>query len=379
MLSERRVAIIGAGVIGASIADALACRGVRVTMFDMRAPGAGASQASAGVLAPFIEAKPGSPLLALGVRSLAMWDGFMAGVRQRAPGSEVEYARTGTLDVALSAGERAHLKTAAVWLASEGVAHEWLEGQALTTRAPAVSSAAAGALCIPDHRIVNVTALVRALVHAARLSGVVCVTPTEILQVDQAKDTVEVRIGDERHLFDDVVIAAGSWTRRVRVSGAPVFPVRPIRGQLLHLRWSDGPRPAHSIWGSRCYTVPWSDGSVLVGATVEDVGFDERSTVAGVRELLDAVSDLLPSAAHASLEAVRVGLRPATLDHLPLLGPLTSHPRVVLAAGHYRNGILLAPLTADIVSRLMLEGERDPALEVTKPERFEAGPRYSAI
>ena len=143
MLSERRVAIIGAGVIGASIADALACRGVRVTMFDMRAPGAGASQASAGVLAPFIEAKPGSPLLALGVRSLAIWDGFMAGVRQRAPGSEVEYARTGTLDVALSAGERAHLKTAAVWLASEGVAHEWLEGQALTTRAPAVSSAAA--------------------------------------------------------------------------------------------------------------------------------------------------------------------------------------------------------------------------------------------
>jgi glycine oxidase len=372
VLSERRVAIIGAGIIGASIADALASRGARVTMFDMRAPGAGASQASAGVLAPFIEAKPGSPLLALGARSLAMWDAFMAGVRQRAPGSDVEYARTGTLEVALSADEHAHLKTSAAWLASQGVAYEWLEGQALTPRAPLVSPAAAGALYIPDHRIVNVTALVRALVQAARLSGAVCVTPTEIVQVDQVKDIVEVRIGDERRPFDHVVIAAGSWTRRVRVAGAPVFPVRPIRGQLLHLRWPDGPRPTHSIWGSRCYTVPWSDGSLLVGATVEDVGFDERSTVAGVRELLDAVSELLPSSVNASLEAVRVGLRPATTDHLPLLGALASRPRVVLAAGHYRNGILLAPLTADIVSRLLLDDERDPALDITKPERYSA-------
>ncbi|MBM3750734.1 MAG: glycine oxidase ThiO [Acidimicrobiia bacterium] len=370
MLSERRVAIIGAGVIGASIADALASRGVRVTLFDMRAPGAGASQASAGVLAPFIEAKPGSPLLALGARSLLMWDDFMAGVRDRAPGHEVEYVRTGTLEVALSDEEHAHLTTAAAWLASEGVTHDWLEGPALVARAPMVTSAARGALHLPDHRIVNVGALVRALVQAARLSGAVCVTPTEIVHVEQVRHGVEVRIGDQRHTFDHVVIAAGSWTRRVRVAGVPVFPVRPIRGQLLHVRWPDGARPAHSIWGTRCYTVPWADGSLLVGATVEDVGFDERATVAGVRELMDAVVGLLPSAADASLEAVRVGLRPATADHLPLLGPLSSHPGVILAAGHYRNGILLAPLTADIVSKLVLNNERDAALDLVSPERF---------
>lgn len=341
-------------------------------MFDMRAPGAGASQASAGVLAPFIEAKPGSPLLALGARSLAMWDEFMAGVRKRAPGCDVEYSRTGTLEVAFSAEERAHLTAAAAWLASEGVAHEWLEGQTLVARAPQVSSAAAGALCIPDHRIVNVGALVRTLVQAARLSGAVCVTPKEIVQVDPTRIGVDVRVGDTRQTFDDVVIAAGSWTRRVRVAGAPAFPVKPIRGQLLHLRWPDGPRPTHSTWSSRCYTVPWSDGSLLVGATVEDVGFDERATVAGVRELLDAVVELLPSATHASLESVRVGLRPATADHLPLLGPLASHPGVILAAGHYRNGILLAPLTADIISRLLLDDDRDPALDMVAPERFQS-------
>jgi glycine/D-amino acid oxidase-like deaminating enzyme len=107
----------------------------------------------------------------------------------------------------------------------------------------------------------------------------------------------------------------------------------------------------------------------LVGATVEDVGFDERSTVAGVRDLLDAVGELLPAAWQASLEAVRVGLRPATADHLPLLGSLDRYPRITLATGHYRNGVLLAPYTADVVSRLILDNDRDSMLDLTRPER----------
>ena len=123
------------------------------------------------------------------------------------------------------------------------------------------------------------------------------------------------------------------------------------------------------MWSKGCYTVPWPDGSLLVGATVEDVGFDERSTVAGVRDLLDAVGELFPGAWQASLEGVRVGLRPATADHLPLVGPLASHPRITLAAGHYRNGVLLAPWTADVVTRQILDGDRDAMLGMTRPER----------
>jgi glycine oxidase len=115
--------------------------------------------------------------------------------------------------------------------------------------------------------------------------------------------------------------------------------------------------------------VPWPDGSLLVGATVEDVGFDERSTVAGVRDLLDAAGDLLPGAWQASLEGVRVGLRPATADHLPLLGPLAQHPRIILSTGHYRNGVLLAPYTADVVTRLIFDNDRDAMLDLTRPER----------
>jgi len=338
-------------------------------MYDMRAPGQGASQASAGVLSPYIEAKPGSPLLTLGARSLGMWDTFMAGLGERAPGQAVEYARSGTLEVALTADDERRLGDARAWLSTEGVAHEWLDHAALLSFAPSVSRAARAGLLITSHGFVNVTALVRALMHAARLSGAVSICPTEIVHVEQTRDVVLVKVGEQREEFDHVVIAAGSWTRRVRVAGVPVFPVKPIRGQLLQLRWSGGAQPAQSIWGSRCYTVPWADGSLLVGATVEDVGFDERSTASGVRELLDAVIELLPDAALASLDGVRVGLRPATTDHLPLLGPLAQHPRVVLAAGHYRNGILLAPLTADLVTRLILDGDRDPAMEQLDPAR----------
>lgn len=370
MLSRARIAIIGAGVIGASIADVLAARGAAVTLFDMRAPGQGASQASAGVLSPYIEAKPGSTLLALGSRSLGMWDEWVAGLRARASGVTFEYSRSGTLEVALTSEDAEHLRHSAEWLRSTGVAHQWLDAVAARTFAPAIAPHAVGGLVVAEHGCVNVSALVRALMSAARLSGAVCVTPVEVLHVEQKRDLVVVRVGDDTREFDHVVLAAGSWTRRVRVAGLPVLPVRPIRGQLLHLKWPTATPPQQSIWGRRCYTVPWSDGSLLVGATVEDVGFDERSTVAGVRDLMDAVIELLPDAAAASLDAVRVGLRPATADHLPLLGSLTHHPRIIVAAGHYRNGILLAPLTADIVSRLILDNDRDPVLDQLQPERF---------
>ncbi|NQW04269.1 MAG: glycine oxidase ThiO [Acidobacteria bacterium] len=367
-----RIAIIGAGIIGAAVADALAVRGAEVFMYDMRAPGKGASQASAGVLCPYIEATSGSPLLALGARSLSMWDDWVAAVLARSSRS-FHYARTGTLEVAFGDAGGSHLQQSAAWLAAEGVAHEWLDRAALKDFEPQASALATSGLYIAGHAHVDVPALVAALMSAARQHGATCETPTEIIHIEQKSDVVHVRVGDpasSRPLeVDHVVIAAGSWSRRVRVAGAPVFPVRPVRGQLLHLAWTDAALPRRSVWGPRCYTVPWPDGTVLVGATVEDVGFDERSTVDGVRGLMDAVSELLPAAARASLRSVRVGLRPATADQLPLLGPLKDHPRITLAAGHYRNGILLAPYTADVVTRMILDKERDPLLALTRPDR----------
>ena len=367
-----RIAVIGAGIIGSAIAESLAARGARVTLYDMRRPGAGASQASAGVLCPFVEAKPGSPLLSLGAHSLGMWDSWVTQIRSRTS-TPFHYDRSGTLEVALGPDEAAHLKASSTWLTAEGVAHEWLQGAALRACEPLIGDSAEAGLLITTHGFVQVSALIAALMDSARQQGCVCETPTEVLHVEQKKEAVRVRAANQPVSdgieFDHVVIAAGPWSRRVRVANEPVFDVRPVRGQLLQLKWPDEHLPRRSVWGTRCYTVPWPDGSLLVGATVEDVGFDERSTVAGVRDLLDAVGDLLPGAWQASLEEVRVGLRPATADHLPLLGPLARFPRIVLATGHYRNGVLLAPYTADVVTRLILDGERDAMLDLTRPER----------
>lgn len=338
----------------------------------MRAPAQGASHASAGVLSPYIEATPGSALLTLGRHSLSLWDGWVQQIRSRT-NQDFHYARTGTLDVALTREQAEALQTSAAFLAAERVPHAWLEGATLAAREPQVTPQALGGLFIAEHGHVDVGSLVVALMHAARLHGAVCQTPTEVLHVEQQRDVVRVRLGDATPAsvleVDHVVIAAGSWSKRVRVAGVAPIPVRPIRGQLLQLRMSANQLPGLSVWGKHCYTVPWPDGSLLVGATVEDVGFDERATVAGVRELTSAVEQLLPMSTGAELVGVRVGLRPATADHLPLLGPLEGHDRITLATGHYRNGVLLAPYTADVVRRLVLDGDRDPLLDLTRPER----------
>ena len=362
------IIIAGAGIIGVSIAEALARRGADVTVLDMRSTGRGASRASAGILAPYIEAHEHTPLLELGTRSLALFDDFVRGVEERARRT-VEYARSGTLEIALDEVDAERLRTSKTWLDARGVACEWLEPARLGSDEPAVSRSAAGALLIGQHGFVGVSSLIGALTQSARLAGAVFESSVEVMHVDPMAAGVEVRAGDRRYRADHFILAAGSWSKKVRISKATVLPVRPVRGQLLQLAWTDTPPPGRVIWGPRCYTVPWSDGSLLVGATVEDVGFDESTTADGVRELTDAVATLLPGARGAAFIEARAGLRPALPDGLPAIGPLAAAPRVTVATGHYRNGILLAPLTASLVSKQLLDGIADPVLALTDPNR----------
>jgi len=369
-----RVAVIGAGIIGAAVADALARRGASVTVLDMRGAGRGASQASAGVLAPYTEAQGKHELLSLCVRSFDRFDEFVADVADRS-GRSVVLERCGTLEVALTPEEAAYLQRAHAWLSQSGVASEWIDARDIRAIDRSVTSASAGALRVGAHGFVPVTALVHALVQSARLSGAAFEAPVAAVDVAPAQNDVQIRAAGRSYTADHVVVAAGSWSGRIRIAGAKAPPVRPIRGQLLHLDWSDAAsRPSTIVWGHACYVVPWSDGSVLVGATVEDAGFDESSTVAGVQTLMSAVTRLLPGAAGASLRDVRVGLRPAAPDELPIVGPLASAPNVTLATAHYRNGILLAPLTAHVVAEYVIDGTIDPSMTLTSPNRFASAP-----
>ena len=205
---------------------------------------------------------------------------------------------------------------------------------------------AEGCLLVPAHGYVAVPHLIASLSDAAtRRGATIAIERVDRLETNDGGVVVTTSSGT--HRAPVVVIAAGSWSSRVRatrsgtvIRESPGPPVKPIRGQLLRLRWT-GPALSRALWSERCYVVPWTDGTVLVGATVEDVGFDERPTVAGVRDLLDAACELLPGARGATFLDARAGLRPATPDGLPIIGRRAETPSIVYATGHYRNGILL--------------------------------------
>jgi glycine oxidase len=335
------VAIIGAGIIGCAIAEELGRRGARVTVFDARDIGAGATQASAGILAPYVEGHQRGPLLEQGVRSLDLYDAFVERLAA-ASGKDIEYRRCGTLELADTEERFESLRRSA-----EGHADpvEWVPREALAGFEAGVSADVPGARFCQAHGYVVVGQLLDALVAAARRSAVDFHGRATVADVSakNGRFTLQTTAGD--FTATAVVVCAGGWSSQLEFAAELEDRVRPIRGQLVYLRRRGEPL-RHILWSSGCYIVPWKDGTVLVGATAEDVGFEERATVTGVRDLLDAACEVLPSLWNADFLGVKVGLRPASEDGLPIVCTSVRTPRLFFATGHYRNGILLAPLTA---------------------------------
>jgi glycine oxidase len=355
------VIVVGAGVVGCAVAHALAARGVRVRVLDTRGVGQGATRASAGMLAPYIEGGHEPAIIRLGARSIALYDQFVADV-QRDAGRDIEYRRCGTLQVAVTGAHVAELREIAVDLGRLGVPltlHDSVDARRLE---PGLCDGVQGALEIPMHGYVRAAALTTALAYAAVRHGAL-IEETRVTGFEPTPSGVRVRTEHTTLEADAVVIAAGSW------ASALSLPVKPIRGQLLQLRLPQPPA-GRVLWGPRCYVVPWQDGTTLVGATVEDVGFDESVTAGGVHQLLDAAIELLPGLGAALVEDIRAGLRPMAPDGLPAIGASSTMPGVYYALGHYRNGVLLAPLTASLVADLVLDGRERPELELVRPARF---------
>ena len=366
------VIVIGAGIIGCAVACELGRRGAAVRVIEGRGIGGGATRASAGVLAAYTESDRPGPFRTLCGASLGLWDDFVGRVVADS-GRHVLYERTGTLEVATDDASRRRLEQTGSGLAAAGIDCRLLTAREARAAEPSLGGAVAGGLLVPSHGFVGVATLTEALREAAAARhGVSFVTgrPVRAARVRRSGGmAVETAAGTLT--ADAVVLAAGSWSGGVAVAGEAPLPVRPVRGQLLQLTWS-GDRLARVVWCPRCYVVPWPDGSMLVGATVEEVGFDERATVSGVAALIEAVVDVLPQARYAGFGAVRAGLRPGTPDDLPVVGRSAAAPGLVYATGHYRNGVLLAPLTARLVADLVLDGREDPLLAAIAPARFAA-------
>lgn len=361
------VLVVGSGIIGCSVAFELARRGATVRVVDDREPAGGATHASAGMLAPFLEAPHEGPLLDLTTRGLDCFESHLTRLAAQTD-RPVEYGRSGSLSVATDpAGDFERLAEA---LRARGLRVEALDATAVRREEPSIAPDVTRGLVIAEHGYVAVHDLMDATVSAAQHLGVLFERLDRVRRIGAEGRLLRADTGSQSRLAGHVVVASGAWASAMQIDGALVpLPVHPVRGQLLQVRGA-APVLRRVTWSDDCYLVPWLDGTVLVGATVEDAGFDERVTVAGVSALLRAASKVIPSLADASFVSARVGLRPGSVDGLPLIGPSSMLPGVVYATGHFRNGILLAPLTAQLVADLILDGRIDPLLSATAPARF---------
>jgi glycine oxidase len=323
--------VIGAGIAGLASAWRAAQSGLRVVVFERGTPGCGASSVAAGMLAPVTETDFGEDeLLRLNLESAAMWPGFAAELEE-ATGMPTGYRADGAFVVAVDRDDAEELRRLHDLQRSLGLESEWLVPSAARAAEPGLAPRIAGAIDAPGEAQADPVAVVAALRHAFEALG----GRIEQRNVESLDD---IRA-------DQVVIAAGAWSSQI----ADVR-VHPVKGQLLHLRSRDGAPPlaGRIVRTPRCYIVPRPDGRVVIGATSEEKGFDTSVDAGAVHRLLEAAWEVLPDVWELEFVQVIAGLRPATPDNRPLIGRASQ--RVVNATGHYRNGILLAPLTAQRVA-----------------------------
>ena len=364
--SHPDVIVIGAGLIGCAVAHSLARDGASVVVLDASAPGSGASQASAGMLCPHIEGSNDSTLQQLGADSLGLYDAFIARVA-RDSDLQVPYVREGTLQVADTDAEAARLEAIAHNLHAQGVPCRFLDGPSQVLDVEPLATRHRAALLIEAHGAVRIRDLVEALRVGAQHHGARFLHSERVEQVTPERGGLVVSTHVNTFHARHAVVTAGAWSMQLPVVDHPPIPTHPVRGQLLRLQV-----PAANIrrvlWCGHCYMVPWGD-ELLVGATMEEAGFDARATVAGVTQLCMAAQSVLPELSQATFSEVRVGLRPGSPDGLPIIGTSAHAPGLVYATGHFRHGALLAPLTAALVDGLV----RDPGATVPPalaPSRF---------
>jgi glycine oxidase len=347
------VAVIGAGAIGLSIAWRAAARGLRVLVLERERSGSGASHHAAGMVAPVAEVTPGEePLLALGLRSAALFGPFVAEL-ERASEQPVGYIRCGTLLVARDADEAAALERELALRAKLGLEVQRLRASAARRVEPALAPSLRLALDVPGDHAVDPRALVAALATALQRCGGELRTGSAVASLDVAGDAVRGVVLDDgsRIAAERVVVAAGVWSGSL--GGLPddrLVPLRPVKGQILRLHDPAGPGLlTRVIRMGPSYITPRGDGRYVIGATSEERGFDTSVTAGAAFELLRDASELVPGISELVLDELTAGLRPATPDNLPAIGPAPGVDGLWWAVGHRRGGILLSPVTAELI------------------------------
>jgi glycine oxidase len=367
------VVVVGGGVVGAAAAWSLAREGVSVALLEREGLASQASGAAAGMLLPLAEAEGPGPLRRFGLRGLERLATLCDELRDRT-GIDPEYVASGALQVATSPDRARALEARAHELAEHGCA--WLDADAARAREPRLSPDVLGALWSPREAHVRSPLLVRAYAAAAAQLGARIEVGVAVRGLcREGARVVGVRSDAGEWSAPHVVLSTGA---RAADAGAWLGPgralaIEPVRGQILAL---DVPPPRLDaiVLGDGVYLVHKRDGSLVVGATEERVGYDCRVTVAGVESLLAAATKLAPALADAGFRNAWAGLRPATPDGLPMIGPVPGVEGLIIAAGHHRNGVLLSAVTAELVAGVVLGKGMPAGAAAFAPERFLSTP-----
>ncbi|MDN3251897.1 glycine oxidase ThiO [Streptomyces mutabilis] len=378
------VLVVGGGIIGLVTAWRAAQRGLATALVDPE-PGGGAAQVAAGMLAAVTELHYGEQtLLALNLASARRYPGFAAELADLT-GHDLGYRRCGTLAVALDADDRAHLQELHALQQRSGLESEWLSGRECRRLEPMLAPGVRGGLRVDGDHQIDPRRLAAALVAACERAGVAFHrVRADRLTVGRGERATGVVTADGTALeAGQVVLAGGSLSGRL--GGVPedlLPPVRPVKGQVLRLTMpkTHGPllnRTVRAVVrGNPLYLVPRESGELVVGATSEEQGWDTTVTAGGVYELLRDAHELVPGITELPLTETRAGLRPGSPDNAPLLGP-TGLDGLQLATGHYRNGVLLTPVTGDVMAHALTTGELPAEARPFTPRRFSAAPALS--
>jgi glycine oxidase len=367
MKSSCEVVVIGGGVIGLTIARALALRGVRdVCLIERARLGTEASFAAAGMLLPQVEAATKDDFFTLACRSRDLYASFAAALHEET-GIDVELDTTGTLYLALNSTDQEEIEKRYYFQRRAGLAIELLSTSAARALEPCISESITGALLFPHDIQVENRRLLNALANSVSNLGVNVLTGTNVDSlVIEGNRLTGVQTSSGAITCSTAVIAAGTWSSFIKHTS---FSIEPVRGQMVCLE-AKPQLTRHVIFSRRGYIVPRRDGRLLAGSTSENAGFDKSVTAGGINKILQNAHEISPAISNLPIVDTWAGLRPRAADGLPVLGPCVEIDGLFYATGHYRNGILLAPITGELISEAIVEGVASPLLAPFSPERF---------
>ncbi len=369
MATSKDVVIVGAGIVGCSIALELAKAGVRVCVLEKAGIGEESSAAAAGMLSGQHGVTSFGARYQLH-REAREWHATIAGELRELTGLDVQFCRWGLLELLFTPGEVRAADRCYQVQTRAGLRVERLSREETLALEPAITPDIQGAIHYLDEAHVHNGRLTIALAEASRRVGAELRSgEPAVTLLRQGERIVGVQTPTDTVHAETVVLANGAWSGELTRQLALSVPVKPMRGQMLAVRTV--PRALNRIiYGGHMYVVPRPDGETLIGATVEDAGYRKEVTLEGLEELIQAGRRIAPGLMDAPLARVWAGLRPGSPDGLPLVGPVDGLPGLILAVGHYRNGILLGPLTGVFVKQLLVDRIRSPHLDLLRPERF---------